>query len=65
MTKEEQDQVFLLIKKQNIGFNEVEEGTGIGLNIAQGIIKEMNGKIAISSKQNEGTLVTTSVPKTF
>ena len=62
MTKSEQDQLFSLINKQNAGFNIQDEGTGLGLNIAQGILENMNGSIEISSEKNVGTTVNISIP---
>jgi len=62
MTEKEQDQLFLLINKQNAGFNIQDEGTGLGLNIAQGILENMNGSIDITSQKNVGTKVTIIIP---
>jgi signal transduction histidine kinase len=62
MTEKEQDQLFLLINKQNAGFNIQDEGTGLGLNIAQGILENMNGSIDIRSQKNIGTKVTIKIP---
>ncbi len=39
-----------------------EKGTGLGLPISQGIIKEMHGTLLIESKPLEGTTVTVQVP---
>ncbi len=62
MTKKEHEQLFLLINKQNAGFNIHDEGTGLGLNIAQGILENMDGKIEIESAIGVGTQVNIYLP---
>ncbi|KOS46657.1 hypothetical protein ACN38_g2393 [Penicillium nordicum] len=37
-------------------------GTGLGLSIVRGIVKTLNGKINIRSRQGEGTIVKVSLP---
>jgi len=63
MSLAEQEQLFHLINKQNTGFNQTEEGAGIGLNIAHGIINEMKGRIHIQSRLHMGTQVLITIPK--
>jgi PAS domain S-box-containing protein len=41
---------------------DVNEGTGIGLSLAQNFIREMNGEITISSELNEGTQISLNFP---
>jgi signal transduction histidine kinase len=41
---------------------EVGIGTGLGLSVSFGIIKELNGNIDIESKPNLGTLFRISIP---
>lgn len=62
MTKEVQSKLFTLINKQNAGFNVQEKGTGLGLNIAKGILEYMNGSIDITSEFGAGTQVDIKLP---
>ena len=63
MTEKEQEQLFSLIYKQNAGYNTREEGTGLGLNIAKGILEYMGGKIEVISEISIGTRVNIIIPK--
>ena len=63
MTEKEQEQLFLLIHKQNAGYNTREEGTGLGLNIAKGILEYMGGEIEVISEISIGTRVNIIIPK--
>ncbi|GAB6093888.1 ATP-binding protein [Desulfatiferula olefinivorans] len=40
-----------------------EKGTGLGLSITYGIISKLSGTIAVTSKENEGTTFTITLPK--
>ncbi|MBU1740940.1 MAG: hypothetical protein KKC37_05290, partial [Proteobacteria bacterium] len=42
-----------------------ELGTGLGLNIAQGIVHRLGGRIKIESEPGKGTTVTISLPRRF
>lgn len=44
---------------------EVNKGTGIGLSLVHNFIKELNGTIDFSSKDNEGSLFTVQLPAFF
>jgi len=38
------------------------KGTGLGLSISYGLIREMNGRIDIKSKEKKGTTITITIP---
>jgi two-component system sensor histidine kinase HydH len=48
----------------NIYFTTKEEGTGIGLSIAQQIVSQHNGTIEVRSEENRETIFTINLPKT-
>ncbi|MCK5776645.1 MAG: two-component sensor histidine kinase, partial [Bacteroidales bacterium] len=43
---------------------EVGKGTGLGLAVASGIIKQHNGEISVISKHKEGSTISISLPLT-
>ena len=47
----------------NIYFTTKEDGTGIGLSIAQQIISQHNGTMTVTSEENKGTTFTINLPK--
>ncbi|OYT17337.1 MAG: hypothetical protein B7C24_03200 [Bacteroidetes bacterium 4572_77] len=63
MTKFQYQQIFKLINKQNAGFNKVEEGTGLGLNISKGILDFLNGSIHVKSTYKVGTKINVCIPR--
>lgn len=56
MSKEELDQL------GNLFFTTKEFGTGLGISVAQNIIKKMNGRMIYTSKLGEGTTVHITIP---
>ncbi|RRN76929.1 sensor histidine kinase, partial [Pseudoxanthomonas sp. SGD-10] len=46
-----------------VGFNG-EKSTGLGLYISKKIVEQHGGKLTVSSKENEGTSFTISLPAT-
>jgi len=63
--KEEQLKLlFVLMNKQRDSFStEDDKSPGLGLNISHGIIRALDGKIAVQSKYEEGTQVSIDIPK--
>ena len=41
---------------------DVGEGTGLGLAVTYSLVQRMNGKIAVESKEGEGTIFTIGLP---
>ncbi|MEB1807524.1 MAG: PAS domain S-box protein [Bacillaceae bacterium] len=71
----ESDQVIIRVKDQGVGipeeklasigrpfFSTKENGTGLGLMISFGIIENHNGKVSVTSKENQGTTFTITLP---
>ena len=56
MSKEELDQL------GNLFFTTKEFGTGLGISVAQNIIKKMNGRMIYTSKLGEGATVHITIP---
>jgi signal transduction histidine kinase len=63
--KEEQlKQLFVLMNKQRDSFSrEDDKSPGLGLNISQGIIKALHGKIKVHSTYKKGSTVSIDIPK--
>lgn len=77
-TTHEEDRVIITIEDNGTGIDkkhlnnifdpffttkENDQGTGLGLSISYGIIKEMNGDIAVDSKKDKYTKMIISLPK--
>jgi C4-dicarboxylate-specific signal transduction histidine kinase len=59
MNKEQKDNIFSpFYTTKNLG-----EGTGLGLSIVFGLVKEMNGRILVTSDYTSGTSVEVRIPK--
>ncbi len=54
--------IFERFKRVETGFSRTQEGSGLGLAIVKTIIDAHQGVINISSKENEGTLVSFNLP---
>ncbi len=59
MSREQVEQLFEPFSKSTTG------GTGLGLSIVYQIVKDHNGTITISSKQNSGTKITIELPTDY
>jgi signal transduction histidine kinase len=77
---EEADQVRLTISDNGCGMpedtlpkifepffttKEKDQGTGLGLAITYGLVTKLHGKIAVESRENEGTTFVVTLPKQF
>ncbi|HEX9152673.1 MAG TPA: ATP-binding protein [Flavobacterium sp.] len=60
--KKREDDLFLAISDDGVGFNVNRAKKGIGLQNIQSRIKECNGTVDIKSKNEEGTTITILVP---
>jgi len=60
--KIEKQYLLLILNDDGIGFNTDYTSKGIGLKNMRSRVKELNGKISIKSKQNEGTSILIEVP---
>lgn len=58
LSEEEQEKVFSRFFKQD----EFSQGAGLGLSICQGIVQNLGGRIALSSKQGEGSRFSVVLP---
>ena len=58
LSEEEQEKVFSRFFKQD----EFSQGAGLGLSICQGIVQILGGRIALSSKQGEGSRFSVVLP---
>lgn len=45
------------------GYQEMQEGMGVGLMLARHVVRYHRGKITITSKENQGTTVTVALPR--
>jgi len=50
--------IFETFRQESVGYSRLYQGAGLGLPLAQRMIKLMKGRIDISSKKNKGTIVT-------
>jgi signal transduction histidine kinase len=60
--KKKEDDLFLVISDDGVGFNVKKAKKGIGLQNIQSRINECNGTVDIKSKNEEGTTITILVP---
>ena len=58
LSEEQQEKVFSRFFKQD----EFSQGAGLGLSICQGIVQNLGGRIALSSKQGEGSRFSVVLP---
>ena len=63
MTDEQVGRLFDEYSRFNGEANKAIEGTGLGMNITQNLIKMMNGKISVKSQVNWGTVFSVSLPQ--
>ena len=75
-TGTDQDAVYVKVKDTGIGISEQDirhvfepfysskkrQGTGLGLSVSYGIIREHGGDIFVESKEKEGTTFTIKLP---
>ncbi len=62
ITQDAQNRVFEAFMQENVSNTRVYEGNGLGLSIATGLIKLLNGNIRIESEKNQGTTVYITLP---
>jgi CheY-like chemotaxis protein len=58
MTEEQVQNLFDAYSRFNLKANRYVEGTGLGMNIVQHLLKKMNGDISVSSAPGKGTEIT-------
>ncbi|MDR2570372.1 MAG: response regulator [Oscillospiraceae bacterium] len=63
MTKEQVDKLFDEYARFNEEANRTTEGTGLGMSIANNLIRLMNGSISVESVLGEGTKFTINLPQ--
>jgi signal transduction histidine kinase len=56
------DNAFEKFKQESTGLGREYEGAGLGLTLARGYLRLMNGSITISSSPDKGTTVTLILP---
>jgi len=62
MTPEQVDCIFTEYARFNLESNRTIEGTGLGMNIVQHLVRMMNGEISVESKLGEGTVFNLTLP---
>ncbi|MDR0328216.1 MAG: PAS domain-containing protein [Planctomycetaceae bacterium] len=63
MTEEQVTQLFDAYVRFNMEANRTTEGTGLGMNITQNLVRLMNGEIVVKSELNQGSLFTVQLPQ--
>ena len=63
MTEEQMDALFDNYARFNVSANREVEGTGLGMNITNNLVKLMNGSISVNSKIGEGSTFTVKIPQ--
>ncbi|MDR0468521.1 MAG: response regulator [Peptococcaceae bacterium] len=63
MTPEQIAKLFDEYSRFNIEANRTTEGTGLGMNITQNLIRLMNGEIAVASEPGKGSVFTVRLPQ--
>ena len=63
MTAEQLDALFDEYARFNLQANRAIEGTGLGMSIAQKLLRLMHGEIAIKSEQHKGSIFTVRLPQ--
>ena len=61
--KEKQKYIFNRYERIKASKDGYKEGSGLGLNIVQEIVKKFNGEIKLESEEGVGTKITLSIPK--
>jgi signal transduction histidine kinase len=62
---EHEDQISLMIEDDGVGIGNFSSTDGKGLNTIQSKIKNLNGRIEISSKKDKGTIIVCEIPTTY
>jgi len=65
MTEEQVNTLFDKFTRFNFAANRTTEGTGLGMNIVQNLVKLMDGDITVKSKLNVGTTITVRLPQGY
>ena len=63
MSEEQVSQLFDAYTRFNLAANRSTEGTGLGMNITQNLVRLMNGVIVVKSEVNKGSTVTVQIPQ--
>ena len=63
MTEEQVSGIFEQFSRYNYEANRAIEGTGLGMNITQNLIKLMNGEINVESEPGRGSVFTVRLPQ--
>ena len=61
--EEDLDQIFTKFERADLPHNRSVEGTGLGLTIAQNLVRQMNGTIRVDSRYGEGSAFTVVIPQ--
>jgi signal transduction histidine kinase/CheY-like chemotaxis protein/PAS domain-containing protein len=63
MTAEQLEKLFDDYSRFNLEANRTTEGTGLGMNITQNLVRMMNGEISVESEPGKGTVFTVRLPQ--
>ncbi|GBU26749.1 hybrid sensor histidine kinase/response regulator [Treponema sp. R8-4-B8] len=63
MTREQMDKLFDEYTRFNMETNRAVEGTGLGMNITNNLVKLMNGAISVESEVDKGSVFTVRLPQ--
>ncbi len=61
--KEDMEKLFASFQRLELDKNRYIEGTGLGLNITEQLVKIMNGRISVSSEYGKGSCFTVCIPQ--
>lgn len=59
---DKKDDIFIRFHRLSPSSDGVYEGTGLGLTVVKKYVKDLSGKISVTSKLNEGTTITCLIP---